>query len=374
MKYVQINHDAVAWAEQIIFGKHRELLEEGNESYVFWGRGIPSKSDVEVNFNRPYEPYIAAIQTRFGGRDGFYSKAATKRLLRRLDEIKPDIVHLHNLHGYFINVEMLFNWLARSDCKVIWTLHDCWAFTGHCAHFTYVKCAQWRRHCAYDKPCPQLDTYPKTFSKTSVAWNFEQKKRLFTMLSPERVQLITPSQWLADLVKESFLSKYEVVVKHNTVDLSAFKTTPSDFRQRYGLEEKFIILGVANTWTERKGFEDFLQLSGDLDDKFAIVMVGLTDSQIKQMPTNVVALGRTESKEQLAEIYTAADVFFNPTKEDNYPTVNLEAEACGTPVVTYDTGGCKETIGRTDSTAVDTYLNSINNILQREIIRRTNKA
>ena len=211
-------------------------------------------------------------------------------------------------------------------------------------------------HCAQGKICPQLETYPKTFSARSCSWNYEQKKRLFNLVPAARMKLITPSQWLADLVGESFLKNYPVEVRHNTIDIDVFKPTPSDFRERYGIGNKFMILGVASPWTERKGLSDFVRLAGDLDmDKYAIVLVGLNKKQIKSLPENIIGLARTNSAKELAEIYTAADVFFNPTREDNYPTVNLEAEACGTPVVTYDTGGCAETVRREDSRVVTEY-------------------
>lgn len=351
--YAHINTVPNGSTGGIMMKEHKELLAAGEESYVFWGRGRVGECDHELRFATDAEVKFDALQTRLDGKAGFHSRAATKRLLERLDEIKPDVVHLHNLHGYYANVEMLFEWLAARECCVEWTLHDCWAFTGHCAHFTYVKCAQWKSHCAYAKPCSQLDTYPKTYSKASCSWNFEQKKHLFNLVSVERMKLITPSQWLSNLVGESFLSRYTVEVRHNTIDNSVFKPTPSDFRERHGIGERFMILGVASPWTERKGLGDFVRLADKLDgDKYAIVLVGLSEKQIQQMPEGIIGLARTDSREELAGIYTAADVFFNPTREDNYPTVNLEAEACGTSVVTYDTGGCSETVRRGDSVVV----------------------
>lgn len=341
----------------IMMKEHRELLAVGEDSFAFWGRGRAGEGGRELRFATDAEVRLDALQTRLDGKAGFHSKAATRRFLERLDEINPDVVHLHNLHGYYVNIEMLFEWLAAHDCKVEWTLHDCWAFTGHCAYFTYAKCAQWKTHCAYfEERCPQLVTYPKTYSKASCAWNFDQKKRLFNLVPAERMKLITPSQWLANLVGESFLSKYPVEVRHNTIDTSVFKPTPSDFRERYGIGDRFMILGVASPWTERKGLADFVRLAGELDsERYAIVLVGLSGKQVKEIPAGIVGLTRTDSREELAGIYSTADVFFNPTVEDNYPTVNLEAEACGTPVVTYDTGGCRETICGADSCAVPGY-------------------
>lgn len=354
--YAHINTVPNGSTGGVMMKEHKELLAAGEESYVFWGRGRAGECDHELRFATDAEVKLDALRTRLDGKAGFHSRAATKRLLERLDEIKPDVVHLHNLHGYYVNVEMLFEWLAARECCVEWTLHDCWAFTGHCAYFTYVKCAQWRSYCANSKPCPQLSTYPKTYSKASCSWSFGQKKRLFNLVPAERMRLITPSQWLEDLVRESFLANYPVEVRHNTIDTLVFKPTPSDFRERYGIGERFMILGVASPWTERKGLEDFVRLAGELDsDKFAVVLVGLSEGQIRQMPEGIIGLARTDSPQELAGIYTAADVFFNPTREDNYPTTLLEAQACATSVLTYSVGGCEEALCCEGSRAVANY-------------------
>lgn len=364
--YAHINTVPNGSTGGIMMKEHRELLAAGGESYAFWGRGREAKKPNEMKFPSDAEVKLDVLQTRIDGRAGFHSKNATKRLLARLDEIKPDVVHLHNLHGYYVNVEMLFEWLAKHDCNVEWTLHDCWSFTGHCAHFIYAKCAQWQSHCAYGEPCSQLHTYPKTFSKASCAWNFDAKKRVFNLVPTSRMKLITPSQWLADLVGESFLKGYSIEVRHNTIDTSVFKPTPSDFRERYGIGDRFMILGVASPWTERKGLSDFIRLAGALDsEKHVIVLVGLSEKQIKELPKGIVGLTRTDSREELAGIYSTANVFFNPTTEDNFPTVNLEAEACGTSVVTYGTGGCSETVKCEGSHVVNGYEDAIQILKER---------
>lgn len=347
LRYVQINSFYNGSTGSIMRLLHKGLSEGGVDSYIFWGRRHETINDREQCCATKLGYLSHGVKTRLFDRMGFYSKGDTARLLKRLDEIKPDVVHLHNIHGYYINVEMLFEWLASQTCQVRWTLHDCWAFTGHCAHFAYTKCAQWRSHCALNKPCPQLNTYPKTVSKHSCAKNYEDKRRIFNMLPVDRMKLVSPSHWLEGLVRQSFLSKYPVEVRHNTIDATVFKPTPSDFREKYGIGNRFMILGVASPWTERKGLGDFMRLAKTLDDKkFAIVLVGLSEKQMKALPEGVLGLYRTESQRDLAGIYSTADILFNPTVEDNFPTVNLEAEACGTPVMTYNTGGCAETIGR----------------------------
>lgn len=349
MKYVQINAYSGGWADSIIFKKHRELVALGDESWVFWARGYREQDEHLQRIASHPEVCLDALQTRLDGKPGFHSKAITRRLLKKLDEIDPDVVHLHLLLGYYINVEMMFKWLSAHRCKVVWTLHDCWAFTGHCIHFTYVKCDQWRTGCACGVACPQKRTYPETFAGDgAVRWSYEQKKRLFTMLPPERVQLITPSQWLADLTKQSFLSKYDVKVVHNTINKEVFKPTPSDFRERYGLGDRFVVLGVASKWSERKGLTVFMRLARDLDsDRFAVVVVGLTEKQIewaKREAGAIVALPRTDSMVKLAEIYTASDVLLNPSAEETFGMNVAEAAACGTGAIVVEGSACAEVV------------------------------
>lgn len=354
--YAHINSVPNGSTGGIVMKRHHELLKAGHESHVFWGRGRRGGNEREHRFATDAEVNFDVLQTRLDGRAGFHSKAATRRLLSKLDEVCPDVVCLHNLHGYYLNIEMLFEWLAGHDCHVEWTLHDCWAFTGHCAYFTYAECGQWRTHCAKLGGCPQLYTYPKTVCGRSCARNFTDKRRIFTSVPPERMALVAPSHWLEGLVRESFLGGYPVEVRHNTVDKSVFTPTPSDFRERYGIGDRFMILGVASPWSDRKGLGDFIRLAGELGgEKIVIVLVGLSERQVKSLPEGIIGLTRTDSPQELAGIYATADVFFNPTVEDNYPTVNLEAEACGTPVITYDTGGCGETVSRADSSVVEGY-------------------
>ena len=283
---------------------------------------------------------LSAVHTRLTDMHGFANVRATREFLKWVECYNPDLIWLHNLHGYYINVEMLFDWIKlHPDTKVKWTLHDCWAFTGHCSHFTMVKCEQWKTKCL---GCAQKRRYPTSLLIDSCKYNFERKKATFTGV--KNMTLITPSKWLANLVKQSFLNEYPIEVVYNTVDTDVFKPTTSNFRERFGLQNRKIILGVASAWGERKGLADFIKLSKMLDDRYVIVLVGLTEKQIRGIPKKIISIARTNSSKELAEIYTVADVFFNPTYEDNYPTVNLEAQACGTPVVTYRTGGSVESV------------------------------
>ncbi|THE09065.1 glycosyltransferase, partial [Bacillus timonensis] len=243
------------------------------------------------------------------------------------------------IHGYYIHVGLLFKYLKSKNKPIVWTLHDCWPFTGHCVYFDFVNCPRWKTGC-YE--CPQKSTYPSSLMLDKSNKNFFDKKEIFTGV--KNMTIITPSKWLADLVKESFLGNYKVKVINNGIDLDLFKPTESIFRKKYKLENKFVILGVASPWSKRKGFESFIQLAKYLSEDERIVMVGLTEKQIKHLPSNIIGINRTDSVQELAEIYSMADVFVNPTLEDNFPTTNLESLACGTPVITFNTGGSVEAI------------------------------
>lgn len=272
--------------------------------------------------------------------DRVCSWMATRKFLKWAEEWKPDVLWLHNLHGYYINYELLFKWIKRHpEMKVKWTLHDCWAFTGHCSHFLLTDCDRWKCGCW---GCPEKSEYPATKFLSAANSNWERKKKAFCGV--KKMTLITPSKWLADLTRQSFLKEYPVEVIHNTIDTTIFKPTLSDWRKRNGLEGKTVVLGVASVWDRRKGLQDFITLRRLLAENYVIVLVGLSGSQIAALPKGIVGIARTNSAKELAEIYSAVDWFFNPTHEDNYPTVNLEAAACGCRVVTYDTGGSSETV------------------------------
>lgn len=306
------------------------------------------------------ENVLHRIGAPLTGREGFYSYWSTKRLLKQLDSLNPDILHLHNLHGWYLNYGLLFQYIKKTKVPVVWTLHDCWAFTGHCPYFTMVKCEKWKTGCGQ---CPQYRSYPQSWWDHSKAmWTW--KKAWFTGVSD--LTIVTPSQWLADLVKESFLREYPVKVIHNGIDLSVFQPTAGSFRVKYHCEGKYIILGVAFGWEKRKGLDVFYELSKRLDEKYQIVLVGTNKALDKDLPANIISIHKTQNQRELAEIYTAADLLVNPTREDNYPTVNLESLACGTPVLTFQTGGSPETV---DDTCGSVVAWDDLNALERELIR-----
>ena len=343
MKYVQINTFPNKSTGTIMMQKHRELLAQGEESYVFWGRGRNPENKWEYKFGSRAGVYLDGALTRLFGRAGFYSRKATKELLEKLDDINPDVVHLHNLHGYYLNIEMLFKWLVNHSCEVRWTLHDCWALTGHCIYFTYIGCEQWKNRCSEDKTCPQIATYPKTISRRSCLRNYEDKKRIFTSVSKERMTIITPSHWLENLVKKSFLNDYLVEVHRNAIDAKIFQPTPSNFRKEYGIGNRFMILGVASPWTERKGLLYFIQLAESLNpEKYSIVLVGLSKKQIRKTCKKIIGITHTENALELAKIYSAADLLIQPSIEETFGMTVAEAQACGTSVLVVKDSACEE--------------------------------
>lgn len=336
----------------------QQLEAEGNEVKIAYGRWaeVPEKYQRFAHYiGSDFEVKLHALQTRLFDTNGFGSKRATKKFLKWADEYDPDVVWLHNLHGYYINVEMLFDWIKkRPQMQVKWTLHDCWSFTGHCSYFTMVKCEQWKGHCSY---CSQLRRYPACYLMSSVSKNFERKRRAFTGV--KNMTLITPSKWLADLTRQSFLKEYPVEVHYNTIDTNVFKPTPSDFRERYNLQDKIIVLGVANVWDERKGLMDFYKLAQMLDERYAIVLVGLSEKQINDLPKNIKGIRRTNSPQELATIYTAADVFVNPSVEETFGMTPVEAQACGTPSIVYEDTACEEVAQQNGSMVVPQDVNAL---------------
>lgn len=283
----------------------------------------------------------------FSGISGKGSKAGTKELLKQIDAIHPDILHLHNLHGWYINLPMLFDYIKENNIRTVWTLHDCWGFTAQCSHFTMEKCEKWKTGC-YD--CPRYRLYPYTFvDRTDKMWQL--KKEWFTGV--KNMTIVTPSQWLADLAKQSFLGEYDVRVINNGINLDTFKPTEGNFREKYGLQDKKIVLGVASVWNDRKGLDVFIELAKKLDDNYKVTLVGTDDDVDKILPESILSIHRTHNRTELAEIYTAADVFVNPTREETFGLVNVEAIACGTPVVTFNVGGTSETVDEKTGIIVD---------------------
>ena len=308
------------------------LIYAGHESYIAFGRGNQKSDSKLIKIGSKLDFYLHLIISLFTDRHGFGSKRATKRLLKEIDIIKPDAIGLHNIHGYYLNVKILFKYIKDKNIPILWTFHDCWPFTGHCSYNT---------DCDNCKNCQRK--YPTSVFLNQTSRNFKDKNLIFNQV--KKLQIITPSIWLKDLVKQSFL-KYPVHCINNGIDLNQFKPSENykKLKEKLHLKNKKIILGVASTWDKRKGLSDFIQLASLLDTSYKIILIGLTSKQIQGLPKNIMGVQRTESIAELANYYSMAAVYINPTHKDNFPTTNIEALACGTPVITYNTGGSPEAI------------------------------
>lgn len=339
-------------------------MQRGWESYIVHGRYSSPSASHEIQIGSGIHIYLHGLQTRLFDRHGLGSKFPTIRLIKEIKEIKPDVIHLHNIHGYYINIVVLFNFLAKSSIPVIWTLHDCWSFTGHCAYFDFAECDKWKTECHH---CPQKKEYPSSFFIDRSTDNYYLKKKLFT--SVKDMVLVPVSDWLSNLLYDSFLAKIPVQTIHNGVNTVVFKPqeNKNETRKKYSIGDHFMILGVAYPWSKRKGFNDFINLSKLIKKDEVIVLVGLNSLQIKDLPINIIGLPKTENTQELIDLYSAADLFINPTWEDNFPSTNLESLASGTPVATYKTGGSIEAISPetgfiVDKGNIEELLNAINTV------------
>lgn len=339
MKVLQINSFSNGSTGKIMCDINDYLCSNGVESYMVWARGRNAENDHQFSVRDDLGIKFHGVYTRLFDRHGFASWNATRRLIHFIKDSKPNIIHIHNLHGYYINIEILFDFFRQYNKPVVWTLHDCWSFTGHCAHFELKKCCKWKTGC-YE--CPQKDTYPKSVLFDGSKKNWRDKKRIFEY---KKLHIVCPSEWLYKYCVQSFMGRNPISVIHNGIDCGVFRhyENVGYIKQKYGLSGKPIILGVASEWTERKGLFDLYQIK-ELGENYEVVVVGLNEEQHKAMPKSIIGIRRTDNQQELAMLYSASEVLFNPTYEDNYPTVNLEAQACGTPVITYKTGGSVESV------------------------------
>lgn len=327
----------------------RTAIANGFDSYFAYGRIARDSQCKLIRIGSDNDIRWHGLQSRIFDNQGFASTKATQLFVEKIKRIQPDIINIHNIHGYYANIDILLNYLATTNIPVVWTLHDCWNFTGHCAFFDYAGCNRWKTHCHH---CPRKKGYPSSYVFDSSSKNYEKKKALFGRM--HNLHFVTPSQWLADLTKESFLSRFPVHVINNGLDLSVFKPIVNErTKSKMGIQlGQKVILGVASVWHKRKGLDDFIQLAKALPEH-KVVLVGLTEKQVKELPQGMVGVTRTENTRELAELYSMADVFVNPTYADNFPTTNIEALACGTPVVTYMTGGSPEAVSENTGIIVE---------------------
>lgn len=315
------------------------VREDGGECVAAYGRKKTEAGGGDIQIGSSAGVILHGLLSRLTDRQGFYSTGATKRFLKQVDDFQPDLVHLHNIHGYYLNIELLFRYLREKKLPVVWTLHDCWPMTGHCTYFFNAGCERWRTGC---HDCPQKKEYPSSLLADRSDLNYRKKKELFTSL--ENLTLVTPSEWLAGIVGESFLSRYPVRVIPNGIDLTVFRPTEGDFRERFGLQNKQIVLGAASVWEKRKGLQDFIALSKLLGSDWQVVLVGVSEGQKAALPPGVLGICRTDSARELACLYSAADVYVNASTEETMGMTTAEALACGTPAVVYNATAVPETV------------------------------
>lgn len=344
MKVLQINtvYQNGGSTGRIVYDLRNVCEANGIESYVAYGFNTGNNTDEHtLEMQSRTRRKVNILRTRLFDHHGFYNELETKKLLQWIDKIKPDIIHLHNIHNHYVHVGKLFAYIKRHNIPVVWTLHDCWAFTGHCAYFDYAKCDKWKTYC---HDCPSTKEYPRTWFFDRSKKAYYDKKSAFTGV--RYLTLVSPSNWLGELTRDSFLCDYPVKVINNGIDVDVFKPTESDIRKKYGIPENVhVILSVMSVWERRKGTEYLLNLPEKLTDDELLIIVGLKQDQLPLIPTkHCKGICRTTDIQELAALYSTADIFINPTLEDNFPTTNIEALACGTPVISFNTGGSPEAI------------------------------
>lgn len=341
MKVLQVNTVCgTGSVGRIALDLYHLIEKKGDECMIAYGRGNAKDDIKSIKVNSKLDFYGHVMYNFVTGANGFASTQCTKELIKQIDSYNPDIIHLHNIHGFYLNIEVFFKYLKKIDKPVVWTLHDCWSFTGHCAYFDYVGCDKWKTECNH---CEQYQSaYPYGLLHDNSVNNYRKKKELFNGLN--HLTIVTPSKWLKNYVKESFLKDYPVEVIYNGIDLNQFKPVKGNLTVQYANEHKKIVLGVANMWEPRKGLKYFEQLSEMLADEYKIILVGLSEKQISKVNSKITGITRTNNVKELAELYSMAAVYVNATLEDNFPTTNIEALACGTPVITFATGGSIESV------------------------------
>ena len=358
MKIVQINAVCGKGSTgKICVDISKLLTEKGIENYILYSQG-ESNYPYGIKFTNEKYLKIQALKSRIFGNYGFNSGLSTKNLIKELKKIGPDIVHLHNIHSNDVNLEMLFDYFRKTQIKVYWSFHDCWAFTAYCPHFEMIGCDKWKNGC---HDCALRKPYSWFFDRSKTL--YERKKEIF---KGTNTTIITPTKWMTDAVKQSAIKDVDCQILRYGIDVDIFQPIENDFREKYNLQDKKVVLGVAFGWGPKKGLDAFIELSKRLPDNYQIVLVGTNDNVDKQLPSNIISIHKTNNQKELAEIYTASDVFVNCTREETFGLVNVEALACGTSVITFKSGGSPEAIDESCGAVVEK--NDVEE-LENEIIR-----
>ncbi|MBQ6306495.1 MAG: glycosyltransferase [Bacteroidales bacterium] len=330
----------------------QRALATGYDSFIAYGRTARESKSKLIRIGSKWDYYLHGLKSLLFDAHGFGSIKATKQFVKQMDKISPDVILFHNIHGYYLNMEILLSYLKDKDIPIFWTLHDCWPFTGHCSYFDAYECEKWKTHCEH---CPNQKGYPKSLLFDKSRNNYDRKKALLTALP--NVTFVPVCEWMGSVVDASYMKGSCKQVIYNGTNIEVFQPQKSqtieETRSKYSIRQGKVILGVASVWDKRKGLDDFVWLNEHLPQNCQVVLVGLTETQIKALPSGIIGVRRTESVQELAVLYSLADVFVNPTYVDNFPTTNIEALACGTPVITYNTGGSPEAIDENTGRVVE---------------------
>lgn len=333
LKLLQINIcSAMLSTGKIAEDISKVAIHHGWKTYTAWGRFAKPSVSTQIRVGNKLDTYVHFIAHKLLDMEGLVSKSATRKLIRQIGEIKPDIIHLHNIHDHYLNYPLLFEYLATLDTPVVWTQHDCWAFTGGCMYYDLMNCNKWKVQC---HECPE---HRAIFGDTTER-QYALKRELISKI--KNLTYVAVSDWLGDALRESHQMHRHIITIHNGIDISLFKPVTKIQDRRKGV---FRLLGVAAIWDKRKGLDDFLKIRSILPAEYEIILVGLTQKQVDSLPEGIKGITRTTNVQELVQLYSDADIFVNPTYSDNFPTTNIEALACGTPVITYKTGGSPEAI------------------------------
>jgi glycosyltransferase involved in cell wall biosynthesis len=349
MKILLINtFSGLTSTGNLTYDIYKTNIENGDECVIAYGRKNTKNCDDTYFISNKVDYTLHAAWTRITDLNGFGSYRITKKFLKYIDEYKPDVVHIHNLHGYYINIKLLFEYLIKKNIPIVWTFHDCWPFTGHCPHYTNIGCEKWKTECY---SCPKKRQHPASYVLDNSKLNYRMKKEIFT--APNRMVITPVSRWLEKEVKQSYFKNCQIEAVYNGVDLETFKPIKSGFKKKIGLIGKKLILGVAINWVPTKGLEDLIRLGEIISNEYKIIVVGLTKEQKERLPNYIFGIERTNNVHELVEIYSAADVFVNPSREETFGMVTAEALACGTPAIVYNVTASPELVDENTGRVVE---------------------
>ena len=334
----------------IVEDLHKLSLKNGIESYVSYSTTNKSPEEIENGYviGGTLGKKIHAVLSRIGGKQAYFSSFATKKLIKHIENVKPDIVHLHNLHSNYVNLNLLLDYLGKKDIATVVTLHDCWFYTGGCFHYTAVGCDKWQQSCGN---CPKKNQDTPALLKDNSAKILADRKKYFGKM--KNLTMTGVSGWMTDEGEKTVFKGKKTEVIYNGIDTEFFVPTPSDFREKHNLENKFLILALANKWFRPINKKTFDYVCENLPDDSVIVMLGCTESQRQGLPANVLPLDFIKDRDELRKVYSACDVFANCTREESFSLVNVEAQSCGTPVVTYRNTGAQETVDNKCSFSIE---------------------